>query len=87
MKFVPEKPESPYFRKTPLRRLMKTSGAGVVADNAIDTLADQLEKKAREITDVAIKIAEHAGRKTVTAEDIKLALDHLKGTKKRSTTT
>ena len=85
---MPEKPENPYFRKTPLRRLMKSSGAGVVADNAIESLIDQLEKKAREITDVAIKIAEHAGRKTVTAEDIKLAMDHLKGaTKRRSSTT
>lgn len=80
---MPESAENPYFRKTPLRRLMKSSGAAVVADSAIEALSEQLERKAREITDVAIKIAEHAGRKTVTAGDIQLALDHLKSLQKR----
>jgi len=74
---VPEKTKNPYFSKTPLRRLMKQAGAGPVSEDAIQSLITQLEKRGRDITQVAIKMAEHAGRKTVTANDIALAMDYV----------
>ncbi len=74
---MPEKTKNPYFSKTPLRRLMKQAGAGPVSEDALQSLIKQLEKRGREITQIAIKMAEHAGRKTVTAEDIQLALEYV----------
>ena len=75
---MPAKTKNPYFCKTSLRRLMKQAGAGPVSEDAIESLIIQLEKRGREITQIAIKMAEHAGRKTVTAEDIELAMDYVK---------
>ncbi len=83
MLIVPAKPKNPYFGKTPLRRLMKQAGAGPVSEDAIQSLITQLEKRGREITQIAIKMAEHAGRKTVTAEDIALAMEYVEQNAKK----
>ena len=56
-----------------LSRLMKKAGAHRVSDTAAEELRDVLEEQAYEITQRAIKLAEHAGRVTVTRDDIKLA--------------
>ncbi len=59
--------------KAPIERLIKRAGAERVSDDAVEALADILEETAIKIASRAIKLARHAGRKTVTEDDIKLA--------------
>ena len=59
-----------------MERLMKAAGADRVGEDAKDELRDQLEDLAFEISQKALKFALHAGRKTIKAEDIKLAGKH-----------
>ncbi|MEM2963008.1 MAG: histone family protein [Candidatus Anstonellales archaeon] len=61
----------------PVERLIRNSGADRVSIEAARELADFLEKQAMIISGKAIKYAKHAGRKTVTREDIILALGEL----------
>ena len=53
---------------------MREAGALRVSDDAKAALAEVLESKAMEISAEAKRFAEHAGRKTVTEKDIKLAV-------------
>jgi len=53
---------------------MREVGALRVSDDAKVALAEELERKALEIAAEAKKLAEHAGRKTVTEKDIRLAV-------------
>jgi histone H3/H4 len=57
----------------PFERIMKSVGAKRVSLGAMKELAMEIEEIAKEISSEAVKYAEHAGRKTVMAEDIKLA--------------
>jgi len=52
---------------------MREAGALRVSDDAKAALADVLEQQALQISAEAKKFAEHAGRKTVTEKDIRLA--------------
>jgi len=54
-------------------KIMRESGALRVSDDAKAALADVLENIASAISTEAKKLAEHAGRKTVTEKDIHLA--------------
>ncbi len=54
-------------------KIMREAGALRVSDDAKAALAEVLEAKALEISGEAKKLAEHAGRKTVTEKDIHLA--------------
>lgn len=58
---------------TPLKRIIKSNGATRTNDAAAIELANILEDYAEEVALRAIKLAKHAGRKTITADDIKLA--------------
>jgi histone H3/H4 len=63
------------FAWSPLRALMKEAGAEIVARDAVDKLMDYLEGYAKNLTDCALDIAKHSGRKKVTADDMKIAID------------
>jgi len=56
-----------------LEKILKQSGAERVSDKAKAALKDIVEDIAMEIAENAVKLASHAGRKTVKAGDIKLA--------------
>ena len=54
-------------------KIMREAGVLRVSDDAKVALAEVLEQKAISISTEAKKMAEHAGRKTVTEKDIHLA--------------
>ncbi len=56
-----------------MEKILKLAGAERVSDKAKVALKDVIEDKAEEIAASAVKLASHAGRKTVKAGDIKLA--------------
>ena len=58
----------------PVKRIIKASGAARISDDAAIELANALEDYAEVVAEQAVKLAKHAGRKTVTAEDVKLAI-------------
>jgi len=57
----------------PVERLVRKAGAERVSEDAAEALADVLEEVAIDVSQKAVHLAKHAGRKTVTSEDIKLA--------------
>ena len=57
-----------------MEKLLKQGGAERVSDKAKAALKEVLEEIAQEIASKSIKLAVHAGRKTIKAEDIKLAV-------------
>jgi len=57
-----------------MEKLLKQGGAERVSDKAKVALKNTLEEIAHEIASKSIKLAVHAGRKTIKAEDIKLAV-------------
>ena len=56
-----------------MEKIMKQAGAERVSDKAKVALKGVLEDIAEEIAGNAVKLAMHAGRKTVKSGDIKLA--------------
>ncbi len=58
----------------PVERIIRRSGGDVrVSEEATRELRDFIEDMAEQVSEMAAKFARHAGRKTVNAEDIKLA--------------
>ena len=55
-----------------VERLIRKAGAPRVSSGAAKALRDVLEDMAYKMSTRAVKVAKHAGRKTVTEEDIKL---------------
>lgn len=58
----------------PVKRLIKNAGAARISDDAAIALAEAMEEYAEDVSLQAVKVAKHAGRKTVTADDIKLVI-------------
>jgi len=56
-----------------VERLIRSVGAPRVSKEAAVALASILEQRGAAIAAKAVKLSRHAGRKTVTAEDIRLS--------------
>ncbi len=62
---------------TTVARVMKKAGARRVGQDAAQAMAELVEERALVIATEAVKLAEHAGRKTVRDVDIRLAAKRL----------
>ena len=62
------------FAWSPIRKLMKDNGAEMVARDAVDGLIGYLESVAKGVTNKALEMTRHAGRKKLTVEDMTLAM-------------
>lgn len=62
------------FAWSPVRALMKKSGAEMVSRAAVDQLIDYLEKLAKDLRSSALEMTRHSGRKKVTSADMDLAM-------------
>ena len=56
-----------------MEKILKQAGAERVSDKAKEELKTFLEEVGEEIASSAVRLANHAGRKTVKSGDIKLA--------------
>lgn len=61
------------FGLAALYRVLKKSGANRVGDEAVEELRESIEQIAESIAKQSVELAQHAGRKTIKIEDIKLA--------------
>lgn len=59
---------------SPVDRIIRKAGAERVSGEAAELLADVLEEEGKEVATRANELAEHAGRKTVKREDIRMAV-------------
>jgi histone H3/H4 len=60
-----------------VRRLIEMAGADRVGDDAVAELGKVLEEYALKIGKEATELARHAGRKTVKAQDVELAVKRI----------
>jgi DNA-binding protein len=60
--------------RAPVARIMASGGPKRISEKAVEAFARILERKCLDIAKRASQLAKHAGRKTITIEDIRLAL-------------
>jgi histone H3/H4 len=66
------------FGLATMYRIIKKAGAERVGDDAADEMRKILEEVGIMVSRQAVELASHAGRKTVRAQDIKLAAKSLR---------
>jgi DNA-binding protein len=66
-----------HFAWSPVRKLMKSVGAQIVARDAVELLIADLEETAKKLTKKALGFAKHAKRKKVSKDDMDLAIKYL----------
>ncbi len=59
----------------PVERILSGIGAKRISASGAERMAQELSDIALQISESAVKIAKHSGRKTVKARDIRLAFD------------
>jgi len=57
----------------PFERILKKVGAKRVSQEAMEEFAKVMEEKMIKVAEEAALLAKHAGRKTITDEDIRMA--------------
>jgi histone H3/H4 len=57
----------------PFERIFKNSGADRTSEAALKAIREAVEDYAEALAEASTALAKHAGRKTVKAEDVKLA--------------
>ena len=57
----------------PLERILKKAGAKRVSHDALEEFSSVIEDRISKIAAEAAILAKHAGRKTIIAEDIRMA--------------
>lgn len=67
-------PRVRYLPLAPIGRIIRDTGAERVSDAAVEALERAMEKFAKEVSAQAVSLAKHANRKTVSGEDIDLAV-------------
>ena len=63
---------------SPVRNIMKSVGAQVVARDAVDLMISFLEETAKSITTDALKLTRHSKRTKIMRDDIDLVLKMMK---------
>ena len=63
----------------PLERILKKAGSKRVSKSGVEAFAEVLTQYALKLSKEAVKLAEHAGRKTVLERDVKMAKRRLEG--------
>lgn len=62
---------------SPVIRIIRKTGAERVGNEAGEELAELMEAYGQKIAKEALKLASHAGRKTITAHDVRMAAEIL----------
>lgn len=64
----------PEFTLTPIEKILKENGAPRVSKEAVELFANELETLALEIARDATELSKHGQRKTISKEDVKMAI-------------
>lgn len=59
--------------KAPVARILINAGAKRVSADAVDEMVDILTTISEKLSEQALKIAKHSGRKTINEGDVRLA--------------
>lgn len=63
-----------YISESSVEKMLKDAGASRVSKEAKQEFKKYLEKTAFDVAQKAVRLAQHAKRKTIDASDIKLAI-------------